>query len=178
MRAEPEKNPVPKNATTAPRIRITIAFRAIAYSGTRSAVSSRYTTNDLRRPRRSATQPKLRYPGNIPARLRNRRRAVVPINPKPRPPCSTGSERYGGIQLNKPHHPNSPKKFISKRKKVGRTKGARNKDQKLLLPELSSSCDATTRCCFHISDSGTLRRIHSVTSAGMMPTKNTARQLA
>ena len=32
------------------------------------------------------------------------------------------------------------------------------------------------RCCFHASDSGTLVRMYSASSAGMPPTQNIARQ--
>src|SRR5438552_8826968 len=66
---------------------------------------------DLRRPRLSATQPKLAYPGNIPNRFSTTIRVVVPMTPNPRPRCSTGRERYGGIHVNSPHQANIPKKL-------------------------------------------------------------------
>src|SRR5258707_834870 len=56
---------------------------------------------------------------------------VIPITPKPRPPCSTGNERYGGSQVNSPHQANIPKKLKSKSANVCRTKGARKIREKL-----------------------------------------------
>src|SRR5713226_6366939 len=67
--------------------------------------------NDRRRPRRSATQPKLTYPGHIPQRFRTTSSVVVLITPKPRPTCVTRNVRNGGIHENSPHQPNRPKKF-------------------------------------------------------------------
>src|SRR5215469_14391652 len=93
------------------------------------------------------------------------------MRPRPRPPCSTGIVRYGGIQLNKPHHANNPKRLSNSRKMVLlRRLGAKMAEKRgfSLLRDL---------CCFHISDSGTPLPIHNVTIAGKMPTKKTMRQL-
>src|ERR1700716_229715 len=78
-----------------------------------------YKRNDLRRPSQSATQPKLAYPGNIPTRFSTTSSVVVPMTPKPRPPCSTGKDRYGGIHVNSPHQANMPKKFMNSSARVG-----------------------------------------------------------
>src|SRR5260370_32207934 len=74
---------------------------------------------DRLRPRRSAIQPKHRYPGNIPIRLSVTRSLVVLIRPKPRPPLSTAVVKYGGIQLNSPHHANSPNTLSRSKTIVG-----------------------------------------------------------
>src|SRR5260370_2912502 len=71
------------------------------------------------RPRRSAIQRKHRYPGNIPMSLSVPRSLVVLIRPKPRPPLSTAVVKYGGIQLNRPHHANSPNTLSRSKTIVG-----------------------------------------------------------
>ena len=48
-----------------------------------------------------------------PNRFSTTSSVVVPITPKPRPPCDTGSDKYGGIQVNNPHHANMQKKLNS-----------------------------------------------------------------
>src|SRR5581483_1150583 len=130
----------------------------------------------------SATHPKLAYPGNIPNRLRTTIRVVIPNTPNPRPPCSTGSDRYGGIQVKSPHHANNAKKLKNKSASVCRTNGGRKMARVGTSVDLSACpCEspaaflASVDFPFHISDSDTLRWIHSVTSAGRIPTKNTAR---
>src|SRR5438067_5210999 len=51
---EPEKNPVPKNATGVPSSNSVLGSEACAYSGTKQAASRVYKTNELRRPNLSA----------------------------------------------------------------------------------------------------------------------------
>src|SRR5215510_371110 len=106
----------------------------------------------------------------MPTRFNTTNSVVVPIMPNPRPPFSTGRVRYGGIQLNRPHHANNPKRFSSNRKIADlRRPGAK-------ISEKGALSFVAARCCFHMSDSGTLFLIHNVTSAGRMPTKKTKRQ--
>src|SRR5579864_8428242 len=136
--------------------------------GTRIAAQSRKKINDHLRPNFSANQPKVRYPGNIPTRFNVTSSVVLCIMLKPRPPFSTDITRYGGIQVNSPHQANKPKKFSRKRQMVLR----RIAEEKSSAKGARAS-GAASRCCCHISDSGTLVLIHSVASAGRMPTKKT-----
>src|SRR5438309_1505358 len=130
--------------------------------------------NDFLRPSLSATQPKVAYPGNIPTRFSVTRSFVVSITLKPRPPSVIGRERYGGSHVNRPHHANMPKKFNMRSAMVV---------LRYFLRKISvNPIGGTSETCelfldFHISDSGTLRRIQSVTTAGNIPTKKTYRQL-
>ncbi len=80
-----------------------------------------------------------------------------------------GKVREGGIQLKSPHQANRPKIFNSSRTMVLLRKPGEKISEKGAF-----TCRAL--CCFHISDSGTLFLIHSVTRAGNSPTKNTTRQ--
>src|SRR5215470_10725514 len=106
----------------------------------------------------------------MPTRFKTTSSVVVPIMPNPRPPFSMGRARYGGIQLNRPHQANNPKRLSRNRKMADlRRPGAK-------ISEKGALSFVAARCSFHISDSGTLLLIHNVTSAGRMPTKNTKRQ--
>src|SRR5438309_5095338 len=131
MIPEPEKIPVPKNATSVPITSNTPADRAAAYAGISTAAASVYKRKAFRRPMWSATQPKLRYPGNIPHKFNTTISVVIPITPNPRPPCSTGSDKYGGSHVNNPHQANIPKKLNSKSANVRLTKGGRKIREKL-----------------------------------------------
>src|SRR6266481_2514142 len=88
---EPEKKPVPKKPTNAPRTRISQGVRAAAYRGITSAAQKVKSANDRLRPKRSAIQPKQRYPGNIPTRFSTTSSQVVFSRANPRPPLATGS---------------------------------------------------------------------------------------
>src|SRR6266498_3178973 len=102
----------------------------------------------------------------------------MPITPNPRPPCCTGSDKYGGSQVNNPHQANIAKKLKSSRANVCRTYGALKITAKPppvsgapLLPAFgrklalsqSKGGDFPSRrkpdpsWPFHISDSGTRR---------------------
>src|SRR6266481_1070032 len=106
----------------------------------------------------------------MPTRFNVTSRVVVPITLNPLPPCATGNERYGGSHVNKPHHANIPKKFMSRSVKVlPMYSGSKRVEKPILSAEvvvISVVCafaavDFWSRF-FHISLSGTFRWIQNV----------------
>ena len=98
---------------------------------------------------------------------------------RPIPPCAMGSDKYDGTHRFKPHHANIVAAFISVSVTMMRSgtrpgSGVRGPGSGTWDP--GSGRTLASRERVHISGSSRLRRIQSVKIAGMMPTKNTARQ--
>ena len=93
----------------------------------------------------------------------------------PMPPCAVGNERYEGTHRFSPHQANIVAAFMS----VSVTTvfiGTAELRLKAEATPLVPFPMLTSRDRVHISGSSRFLRIHSVKIAGMMPTKNTARQ--
>ena len=88
---------------------------------------------------------------------------------RPAPPCSSGRARNDGIHENSPHHANIVAAFIAAIVHVSRA-------PRPVSTSASAAGSALRGPASHIGDSSTDRRIHSVTSAGSRPARNTARQ--
>src|SRR5262245_31675343 len=87
---------------------------------------------------------------------------------RPMPPCAGERRRYAGTQPFSPHQAKRQHEFINAMAMVTvRMRGSNN------MPKRPRSAGAAD---FHKTGSSTLRRIHSVKSAGSTPTKKTPRQ--
>src|SRR5437764_4536963 len=110
--------------------------------------------------------PKLTYPSHIPPCIAITNSDIVDDD-RPMPPREGASARYDGTQLFKPHQPKSVHAFINVTKTV------------IFAIAGVKSSEMRPRSAFddsiQIFGSSTLRRIHSVNTAGSTPTKNTPR---
>src|SRR4029450_9536749 len=91
----------------------------------------------------------------------------IVVDVKPMPPAVVGKERYPGSQRLNPHQPKSVKAFMMVSGMVSRARP----------PEKIARIDPRRGGAFRqIDGSATRARTHSVSNAGRIPTRNTARQ--
>src|SRR5207253_4693389 len=105
------------------------------------------------------------YPKNVPVCI-IMVQADVPTTLNPRPPSLAGMERKRGTQVNSPHHAKSVAAFMLEHTSVLRPSVPR---KRLLTP----ACECLA--CLQVSGSERFLRSQTVTNAGAMPAKNTAR---